>query len=67
MPDAEIDQQRIALVPEYWIVDLHRDVVDVHRSPVGNRYLDVETACPGDRLVVPESGLAVDVTELLGL
>lgn len=54
-----------ARVPEYWIADLHRDVVDVHRSPVGNRYTQVETIAPGGMLTVPEAGLVVEVGALL--
>ncbi|MGQ0575712.1 MAG: Uma2 family endonuclease [Pseudonocardia sp.] len=52
-------------VPEYWIVDLHRRRVDVHRSPSGRQYAQVETVKPGDVLTVPAAGLAVDVAELL--
>lgn len=53
-------------VPEYWIVDLHRDVVHVHRCPVDAGYRQVSTAGRGDRLSVPETDLFVDVGELLG-
>lgn len=53
-------------VPEYWIVDLHREVVHVHRSPVEGGYRHVSTAGRGDRITVPETDLVVDVTELLG-
>ena len=53
-------------VTEYWIVDLQRDVVQVHRSPVGDAYRTVSTAGRGDQLGVPETDLVVDVVELLG-
>lgn len=53
-------------VPEYWIVDLQRDVVLVHRSPVGDAYSHVSTAARGDRITVPGTDLVVDVDELLG-
>jgi Uma2 family endonuclease len=53
-------------VPEYWIVDLRREVVHVHRAPVGDGYREVSTAMRGDRLAVPGTDLAVDVGELLG-
>jgi Uma2 family endonuclease len=39
-------------IPEYWVVDVERDVIHVHRLPAGNRYSDVvilkagETATP---------------------
>jgi Uma2 family endonuclease len=53
-------------VPEYWIVDLQRGVVHVHRQPVADGYRDVSTAARGDGLTVPGTDLTVDVTELLG-
>lgn len=53
-------------IPEYWIVDLQRDVVHVHRQPVADGYRDVSTAVRGDVLTVPGTDLTVDVTELLG-
>lgn len=54
-----------ARVPEYWIVDLNRDCVDVHRMPVGNRYTEMATVPAGGCLTVPEAGLVVDVAALL--
>ena len=33
-------------IGEVWIVDVHRRVVDVHRTPVGNGYATVETHGP---------------------
>lgn len=53
-------------VPEYWIVDLQREVVHVHRVPAGEGYREVSTAMRGDLLTVPETDLTVDVGELLG-
>lgn len=53
-------------VPEYWIVDLHREVVHVHRVPAGDGYREVSTAMRGDHLGVPGTDLTVDVGELLG-
>lgn len=52
-------------VPEYWIVDLHRGVVDVHRFPIVERYEQVTRVARGDRLTVPEAGLVLAVTDLL--
>lgn len=51
-------------VPEYWIVDLNKIRVDVHRAPVGRQYTQVETLTTGE-LTVPEAGLVVDLAELL--
>lgn len=53
-------------VPEYWVVDLHREVVHVHRSPVDGGHRQVSTAGRGDRLTAPGTDLTVDVNELLG-
>jgi Uma2 family endonuclease len=53
-------------VPEYWIVDLHREVVHVHRSPAGDGFREVSTAARGDLLTVPGTDLTVDVNALLG-
>lgn len=53
-------------VPEYWIVDLHREVVHVHRGPVGDGYREVFTAARGDVLTVPGTDLTVEVNALLG-
>ena len=53
-------------VPEYWIVDLHREVVHVHRGPAGDVYRQVSTASRGDVLTVPGTDLTVDVNALLG-
>lgn len=53
-------------VPEYWIVDLQREVVHVHRGPSGDGYRQVTTAGRGDVLTVPETDMTIDVDELLG-
>ncbi len=53
-------------VAEYWIVDLHREVVHVHRLPAGDAYSHVSTAVRGDRITVPGTDLTVDVDALLG-
>ncbi len=37
-------------VDEYWVVDLERRCVVVHRDPAGDAYRDVGTVAAGDRL-----------------
>lgn len=54
-------------IPEYWIVDVGRDVIEVFRSSSGDRYASVEERRPGDRIspeALPEVELAV--SEILG-
>ena len=44
-------------VPEYWIVNLRQDVIEVYRSPKGEEYLD-QTVAEGGR----SSGLAASLS-----
>lgn len=41
-------------IPEYWVVDLNRDMVIVHRNPIGNRYDDVRE-CGPDETIAPQA------------
>jgi Uma2 family endonuclease len=54
-------------ISEYWIVDLERNLIGVHRSPAGNRYVSVEPLALGDR-VSPEAfpDIELEVSEILG-
>ena len=52
-------------VPEYWIVDVDRDEVLVHRSPAGTVYENVERFAAGDQIKPLVDLPAVDVTALL--
>jgi Uma2 family endonuclease len=52
-------------IPEYWIVNLREDHVEVHRSPdaAARRYAVVEVARRGSRLALvafPDVSVAVD-------
>ena len=50
-------------IPEVWIVDLRRRVVDVHRAPGDGRYDDIVTKQMGDTLspaLAPEVRLTLD-------
>ena len=49
-------------IGEVWIVDRRRQVVDVHRAPVGDGYADVATYGPEDTVTLalaPEIGVAL--------
>jgi len=55
-------------VPEYWVVDLGSDRVEVHRSPIPaeRRYAETSVALRGGRLeLVALSGASVAVDDLL--
>jgi Uma2 family endonuclease len=53
-------------VPEYWIVNLKRDVIEIYRSPQGEEYLDQTTAGVED-MVAPQAfpDTAVAVSEII--
>ncbi len=51
-------------VAEFWLVDLKRRVVDVHRTPAGDGYADASTCRAGDRLALalaPEIVVRLDL------
>jgi Uma2 family endonuclease len=54
-------------IPEYWLVDLQRGVLEVYRSPEGDRYAEVQELAAGAR-VAPNSfaDAELDVGEILG-
>jgi Uma2 family endonuclease len=54
-------------IPEYWIVDLNRDRIEVYRDPVRARYRSVTILGRGD-VVSPQFApdLVVDVSTVLG-
>jgi Uma2 family endonuclease len=50
-------------IPEYWIVDVNTDTVEVYRSPSGERYGDRQVLAHGDSvapLAFPDAVIAVD-------
>ncbi|HEV8683316.1 MAG TPA: Uma2 family endonuclease [Actinomycetota bacterium] len=54
-------------IPEYWLVDLERGVVEVHRSPAGDRYGEVLELAAGARVApVSLADVELDVGEILG-
>ncbi len=52
-------------VPDYWIVDVDRDEVLVHRQPHDDVYASVERFAPGAKISPLIDVAAVDVAELL--
>ena len=54
-------------IPEYWLVDLPRERVDVHREPLGGRYKTVQAYRRGERLSLAAlAGINLAVDEILG-
>ena len=54
-------------IPEYWIVNLVENTVEVHRQPAAGRYRELKTVGPGgvlDFSALP--GAALAVSDLLG-
>lgn len=57
----------VAGVPEYWIVNLAGEALEVHRDPQGGQWGDVERLGRGATAPVPGlDGVTVDVDFLLG-
>lgn len=55
-------------IPEYWIVDLVHDAIEVHRAPDAPRarYADVRRALPGESVAVAAfPHVAIDVSDAL--
>ncbi len=53
-------------VPEYWIVDLRRRVVDVHRDPSGDFYATVTTHGPTDTITLAMAAISVSLDGVFG-
>lgn len=55
-------------VPEYWIVNLVDDVVEVHRTPERDTWRDVRPVRPGSVLTIARlPGITLSVAALFGL
>jgi Uma2 family endonuclease len=53
-------------IPEYWLVDLTRDKVSIHQSPVAGQYTDVRLYGSGESWASPGlGGLEVTVDDVL--
>jgi len=56
-----------AVIPEYWIADVNREIVMVHLTPVGGEYTDVREYARGESFVSPAlGGREVRVENVLG-
>lgn len=54
-------------IPEYWVVDLRRDVVIVSRDPVAGQFMDVHECVHGERWRSPAlDGIEIGVADVLG-
>jgi len=56
-------------VPEYWIVDLAHQRIEVHRDPdpAGESYRTTLTVGPGEALTATSlPGVTIDLADLLG-
>lgn len=54
-------------IPEYWVVDLRRNVVIVSRNPVAGQFMDVHEYVAGDSWRSPALGGAeIGVDEIIG-
>lgn len=70
--DASLDRDRLkaamyaaAGVPEYWIVDLVNDTVEVHTQPGAQGYTAVAIKHRGESIAATVEGLVVRVEDLL--
>lgn len=52
-------------IPEYWIVNLQEQVVEVHRRPDGDRYAETSTHAAGTLAIGALPGVSVSVDGIL--
>ena len=50
-------------IPEYWIINLERDEVEVYREPSGGQYLQRQVLILGDSVLLSSWDLEVEVAE----
>lgn len=63
----KMEQYAEAGVPEYWVVDLGRNVIIVSQNPVGGQYLDVREYGRGDTWQSAALGGAeIEVADIIG-
>jgi Uma2 family endonuclease len=63
----KMEQYAEAGIPEYWIVDLRRNVVIVSRNPVAGQFLEMHEYAAGDSWQSPALGMAeVAADDVLG-
>lgn len=52
-------------ITEYWIINLPEQVIEVYKSPQGQRYKEIRIAEPGDTLSLPTIGIETAVVDWL--
>ena len=52
-------------IPEYWVLDVKRREVVVHREPSGSRYEDVRRVGAGDVVSATTVALTVPVADIV--
>lgn len=52
-------------VPDYWVLDIERQALVVHREPVDGRYTEIRTLGEGETVTAAALDLAVPVASLL--
>jgi hypothetical protein len=52
-------------VPDYWVVDLTRDEIVVHRRPTGPRFAEITRHRDGVVVALHHPAVTVDVRDLL--
>ena len=63
----KMEQYAGAGIPEYWIVDLRRNVVIVSRNPAAGQFLNVHELAAGDTWQSPALGMAeIAADDILG-
>ncbi len=53
-------------IPEFWLVNLHRQELEVHNSPSLDVYKKREIIKHGDKVKLPDLGIEIDAGLLLG-
>jgi len=53
-------------IPEYWIVNLQANVIEVHTNPVEGAYKRTRKAKRGHTLALPAGLGAIEVSDILG-
>ncbi len=53
-------------IPEFWLVDLAKNEIEVHRSPSVDIYKRIEICRPGDSIYLPTFETSVEADLLLG-
>jgi Uma2 family endonuclease len=66
--DKEVKAPLYALhsIPEYWIIDLENNRIEVHSKPVEGIYTETQFCLPGDEVILMDKKLSVNELLILG-